>query len=406
MDTNHSDLIQHLLDGELDSMYDQTLFSELAANSDLRSELKQQLALRNEVANDRMALIPPASLTGAVFTGLGMSAPMMGAAAGAAGGFMASMIARVGVPVISAALATGITWGVLQSTSASSPTPVVQTSTQHVNNAAIAAPVQHAAPRERVSVRRDDGEPRYTKAEYERLFGAPQPVVAQRTTPPSTVPPSSTKVEQSETPVPVPTMRSSDVSSVRVSNAIDLSRSDEPRALQASQIQNTIAAWDAYPAFSLQARGFALVPTVQTSADAQTEWYQNLGLAFMYQLSDHHSFGLEFGSEVFPQVFEGTRSNGQVVRYEQQPSSMWATAVYRYSFDGIGATAFRPFMQGSLGGTKYGPLGRAIVGMQYAPLGPLTFVLGIEGSTMGYQYQNSWFTSSKIGLTYGMAVRF
>jgi len=196
------------------------------------------------------------------------------------------------------------------------------------------------------------------------------------------------------------------VSQLMVSNSIDLQRQEEPKTLQSMQLQNTRATWDEYPAFTLQARGFSLKSMTETAVAPQTQWYQNLGLAMIYKLSDHHSVGVEFGSEVFPQVFDGTRPNGQIVKYEQQPSSMWAAAVYRYSFDGIGETSFRPMLQGSFGGTKYGPIGRAMVGMTYSPVGPLSFILGIEGATMAYQYQQNWFTSSKIGLTYGMAVRF
>jgi hypothetical protein len=104
-------------------------------------------------------------------------------------------------------------------------------------------------------------------------------------------------------------------------------------------------------------------------------------------------------------TFEGMRS-GQLIRYEQQPISTWAGITYRHSFAPIGNSAFTPFAQGLLGGSQFGPLGRLTGGLLYSPSGPLSFMLGVEGTSMAYTFQDQWFTSSKLGLTYGMAIRF
>jgi len=438
MDPNHSDLIQLLLDGELDSMYDAKLFGELSTNGDLRTELKHQLAIRNEVAHDRMALIPPASLTGAVFSGLGFTAPMAGAAAGAAGGFVATWLGRIGVPIAAAVLATSAmnfattrdamtrdakTRDTERATlsrdakmledNASTRSAIERDASARDENA-----IAHRA--ERASLALDartivrEATTRDDLMRKENLITSDQNATTReentRTRDENTrVVDENARTNNEDVALNVPvrsTLAEPAVSTLIVSNAIDVQRAEEPKTLQSMQLQNTRAAWDEYPAFTLQARGFSLKSMTETSVDPQTQWYQNLGLAMIYKLSDHHSVGVEFGSEVFPQVFNGTRQNGQIVQYEQQPSSMWAAAVYRYSFDGIGATSFRPMLQASFGGTKYGPLGRAMLGMSYSPVGPLSFILGIEGATMAYQYQQNWFTSSKIGLTYGMAVRF
>ncbi|MBS1562701.1 MAG: hypothetical protein JSS89_13930 [Bacteroidetes bacterium] len=419
MDPNHSDLIQMLLDGELDSMYDARLFGELSTNGDLRNELKQQLAIRNEVSHDRMALIPPASLTGAVFSGLGFTAPMAGAAAGAAGGFVATWLGRIGVPIAAAVLATGAMNYASRDTESAT---LARDTNVGRSEASRDTDVRRSEASRDTEVGRSEAS-RDTEVGRSEASRDTRSGTLARDTESATLARDEyaktrdTDVRRSEASRDTEsetitrdtereTMAEAPVSRVMMSNSIDLQRQEEPKTLQSMQLQNTRAAWDEYPAFTLQARGFSLKPMTETSVDAQTQWYQNLGLAMIYKLSDHHSVGVEFGSEVFPQVFDGTRPNGQVVRYEQQPSSMWAAAVYRYSFDGIGETSFRPILQGSFGGTKYGPLGRAMLGMSYSPVGPLSFILGIEGATMAYQYQQNWFTSSKIGLTYGMAVRF
>jgi hypothetical protein len=137
----------------------------------------------------------------------------------------------------------------------------------------------------------------------------------------------------------------------------------------------------------------------------QTSIAENANLALMYQLAPQHLIGVEVGNESFPMAFEGSR-NGQLIRYEQQPISTWAGVTYSHSFAPIGNTAFTPFAQGLLGGSQFGPLGRLTGGIQYSPAGPLSFMLGVEGTSMVYTHQNNWFTSSKLGLTYGMAIRF
>ena len=82
-----SEHIDQLLDGELDPMLEQALYAELATNADLRTEMRDQIALKAAVKDDRMALVPPAALTSSVFSTLGLATGM--ATAGAVGGSVA-----------------------------------------------------------------------------------------------------------------------------------------------------------------------------------------------------------------------------------------------------------------------------------------------------------------------------
>ena len=84
---------------------------------------------------------------------------------------------------------------------------------------------------------------------------------------------------------------------------------------------------------------------------------------------------------------------------------MWAAITYRHTFAPLGL-GFSPFAQVGAGGTRYGPTGRATLGIQYEPVGPLTFVFGVEGTSMLYSNESTWYSSNKLGLTYGVALRF
>lgn len=392
---NYRDHINDLLDGDLEAMHESSLFGELAVNADLRAELKQQLAIRSAVQNDRAALVPPIALTSSVFSGLGFAGPLAGAAAGAVGGsLLSTWLPKIGIPLLAAATATAITWGVLRS-----DTPQQQQSPQIVTQALpqqaevkagetiiVQKPCTHNA--QLAALRRDNAA---LRAELDRTPEQPsveQPLAEQNT-------------EGTETPAVAmqPAQR------VTLTNATTLSQVSDQRMIQQTALQPISMRSTMFPAFIIQMRGMSTSSLVDVSAPAQTTWYENVGLGLLYQLSDNHAVGVEMGSEVFPMSFQGN-VNGQVIQYQQQPQSMWAGAAYRYTLSPLGSSGFSPFGQVLLGGTSFGPLGRVTAGFQYSPAGPLSFMLGVEGTAMAYQFNSAWFTSSKLGLTYGVAVRF
>lgn len=398
---DHRDHINDLLDGELDAMHESTLFGELAVNADLRSEFKQQLAIRSAVQNDRVALVPPVALTSSVFSGLGFAGPLAGAAAGAVGGSMLSTwLPKVGIPLLAAAAATGITWGVMRSDAPQQETMQPQT---HV--AMQAAPQQPAAPTVQT------GEPIivHTPCTHEAQLAALRrdnaALRAELDRTPSQPAAEQPLAEQSTERTEMPAVAMQPAQRVTLTNAMTLSQSADQRVIQPTALQPISMRSMMFPAFIVQMRGMSTSSLVDVNAPAQSTWYENVGLGLLYQLSDNHAVGVEMGSEVFPMSFQGT-VNGQTIKYQQQPQSMWAGAAYRYTLSPLGSSGFAPFGQILLGGTSFGPLGRMTAGFQYSPAGPLSFMLGVEGTAMAYQFNSAWFTSSKLGLTYGVAVRF
>ena len=403
--STHQEWIHNLLDGELDSMNESALFGELAVNSDLRTDFKQQLAIRSAVHDDRVGLVPPVALTSSVFSGLGFAAPLAGAAAGAAGGgLLLQWLTRLGLPILSSIAAVGITFGLVNSEQriANSESPVVNSeqrtssnSEQRIANSesSVVNSEQRIANSESMNnrLRREIAS---LRAEQDRL----KMMLAERTSVASEAPVQSDEPRFVSSPEVMTT-------NVAMTNTIQLTHSNEPRMLQATALTPINLRPVKYPSLLVQVRGMNGSSMTDVSVPAQTAWYDNMSIGLLYQLSDRNTVGLEFGNESFAMAFEGER-NGQVIRYEQQPLSAWAGITYRHTLPTIGSTAFAPFGQVLLGGSKYGPLGRLTAGIVYAPSGPLSFIFGLEGSTMAYQFQDSWFGTSKIGLTYGVSVRF
>jgi len=386
----HQDWIHNLLDGELDSMNESALFGEFAVNADLRTEFKQQLAIRSAVHQDRVGLVPPSALTNTLFGGLGFAAPLAGAAAGAvSGGLLIQWLTRLGLPLLSTIAAAGITFGLTQNSGQQTATEQ-QPLTNPITGVTTSSASSITNDREVERLRREVWS---LRAERKRLNA----LLAET---PVTAPDPQPESESAQYEMP-----SVSTSNIALTNSIALTHSMEPRMLQVLGLEPVVLRSTLFPSFLVQVRGVSGSPLSDVNVPAQTSWYDNMSIGLLYQLSHRDAVGMEFGNESYAMSFEGER-DGQIVRYEQQPSSMWAGITYRHTLNTIGKTAFAPFGQILLGGTKFGPLGRVSAGITYAPSGPLSFIFGVEGSTMAYQFQDTWFGSSKIGLTYGVAVRF
>lgn len=407
--------LQQLLDGELDPIHESTLFGELAINGDLRTELREQIAIKNAVQDDRMTLMPPAALTNTLFTGMGFAAPLAGAAAGAAGGSMLMQwLSRLGIPILSAITAATITYTAFDASEPSTgmqrhaPAPAAQEAAQA--QAAEPAAAAEPAPSTGTLQRAPSADPAL-RAENNALRAENARLRSQLAS--STEQPIATRTPDDGRRTMDDGRLTSDLeaptnllaSQVHVTNDVAMTRSADTRFLAPQTLRGFETAYQKYPSLMLQVRGFQLAPTINTAALEQSDWYTNLGIAALYQLNRNHSVGIEIGNESFPMVFEGDR-NGQLVRYEQYPTTAWAGLTYRYTGSNFGATSFAPYGQFMVGGSKFGPIGRMSGGVQYTPVGPLSFVFGVETSALAYTFQNNWYLSPKVGLTYGLAVRF
>jgi hypothetical protein len=130
-----------------------------------------------------------------------------------------------------------------------------------------------------------------------------------------------------------------------------------------------------------------------------------MNLGVMYAIGDNHAIGIEGGREPFSQHFFGYE-NGVRVRYEQNPLAYWATAVYQFT----GAPLLphvHPFAQLQAGGViDLGPLARATLGLKFKPFDRIAVIVGAEGSVLMYRFQNNWFNTNKLGMTYGVSYEF
>lgn len=401
----HSQLINDFLDGELDSAREAALFGKLANDSELRAEFVQQLAIRTAIQQDRATLVPPISLTNAVFAGLGFAAPFAGAGAlTQTGGMMSTWLAKIGIPIMSALAAAGITYTVMQTVPVDeapgqAPTSgyTSQGAQQTPPDAGTVTPAQTTDPA---------AAPRVIERVTERIVERPSPINERLVAENNELRARLADVAAQREQAPLQTQAAIDevipIVPVDLTSTITVQRESQERVIGTMGVEPISPIYHT-PSFSLSMRGLN-GQSAPFSVPAQTGWYENVGIGMMYRLSPTSAVGLEVGAESFPMVFQGTR-NQQVVQFELQPLATWAGISYRHVFPEIGTSGFSPFAQGLIGGTEFGPLGRASAGVLYAPAGPLSFMIGVEGTALAFNHQNRWFTASKYGLTYGVLVR-
>jgi hypothetical protein len=152
-------------------------------------------------------------------------------------------------------------------------------------------------------------------------------------------------------------------------------------------------------------RGTASISLPQaTIGSNQPSFLRNTALSALYQLSEQHLIGIEVGEEGFSQRFRAMDSEGQAFDIQQHPSLLWAGIAYRYIASPT--QNFSPILHVVLGGTQIGATGRVMAGLNYAPDARTQFTLGIESSVLVYPHQHTWYASPKIGITYGVSLRF
>jgi hypothetical protein len=132
--------------------------------------------------------------------------------------------------------------------------------------------------------------------------------------------------------------------------------------------------------------------------------FYNIGISVGYRISDNLSLGADIRNEYYYQQFEGVDDIGDKYMYRQYPNYTSVTAGCKWNF--LNFESFRTYTQIMAGGTLTGYVGRAVLGFEYSPQPEYKFIVGIEGSCLGYSYQGNTFYSPKFGMNYGVAFNF
>ncbi len=427
--SDNSELLCAFLDGELESTQADTLFLALAQSPDLQTEMAQQLKLRNSIQSGQVE--PPARLKTKILAQTGLSV-----AAGTS--FLASSAAYLqsrGLPMLSSAILASIVTALVVSVPspenqqpALSDSPVQASSLTHVQEAQAASNIQmptanEAAPLASTAQQTNDSRaPRQSDVSPSTGLDtepASRPAFSE-TSVAETEPATVENSDQVSTATPIDETQAL-ASAVTESDIQQHAEHSAYRTLQipAVNYRSEISTAPPMPApvaasatsplsgLKLQLRGFTTrsVPNLDL-ASAADPTLNNMGIALLYPLDRGTQIGIEIGQESFMQDF--IEKDGPLnLRHEQNYLAFWAGAFYQYSVDQIDFLGgLTPFARYFAGGTKVGPLSRLMVGAELSINERLSFLLSAEGTLLLYRSQEDWYTTRKVGLSYGLSFNF
>jgi len=428
---SYSKLIHDYLDGELDATQQDSLFSRMAVDSDVRSEFHQQMKLHVITQSDMGTISPPIESTNAVFSALGFSIPSA-RFAGAAG--------------LSTAASTGIVtslWLGLKKYIPYVLTTVVATvitalilfyffdkygskrddmsSSQRAQIPVIASTEKNAVP----NTSAPQGEI-LTKREIERLFVKTfretiqnmlkNPAFAYYIPPSQLTNQTNEQFQEGLQKDNGRVLSNKPKTDNSFLSPLVLARSDERGENRLNKYMNLQSAYNTYFDFrdnkdntriGLEVRNLNSKsnPDINLPPGA-SPWFTNLSAALMYEFDRNHSLGVSVGQEQFGQAYTNYKY-GIVYTERQNPLLFWYGLSYKLSLpDLLYANVVYPYATVMIGGTTVGPLGKLQLGLQYQPDKRVTFTLGAEASALYYNVQNNIYSTTKYGFTYGIGIHY
>lgn len=422
------DALHAFLDGELPSgAEEQLLFDELAQTPELRSELKDAIQIRDAVHRDVLypserseaalmaALGLPTGLqgasgvaaaTGASWFASTSSSAMYGLAGVAAGVLLACMFfVQDNVPQLASAQSQTTqpastsrisgTERLLQKQLSETSTKLEQAQRDLLAASTKVTALQNTLFSRAADIRRLQDQAEQNRTQIQQLLANNQSLIAETSTPvqQQLVAAAQRPPIEITTVTPVASPKLFGIPTTLNTGMLQqLSMSSEDNRNQQATIR-------------LRSIPSGLDASKSTPLSVQNSIATNTAMALTIPVTDNQRVGLEFGIESFRQIYTGIQDN-RLTEYDQTPVLFWMGANYRYMVPELELIhGLTPFAETTLGvAFAQGPVGRASVGLQYQPFGPILFTVGVEGSALAYQFQNTWFTSTKVGFTYGISI--
>lgn len=130
----------------------------------------------------------------------------------------------------------------------------------------------------------------------------------------------------------------------------------------------------------------------------------NSAISFMYSFDSELSVGLDYRREAFSQEFTGKEADNYFI-YRQEPNFQTYSAFVKYSPESIRYEVFAPFALLNFGFNSAGPVGRGMIGLDVNFSDYYYLTAGLDYSAMVFSQTNAYFISSKIGLHIGAGIR-
>lgn len=461
-----SELLHRLFDEGLSEPLEHALFARMATDPELRRQFAEHLKLHSMIQEDVGSITTPAHVTEELFRNLGLT-PEPTAVAGTSGQWSTRvrntaaagllLLQRYRTYIATAVVSAAVTALILVATgdrdvreddaSRRGAAPAIIDD----DNAATSAVDQRAA----TNTMRSEAVRSARAASLPAITGS-----ARATIPVAAIVPPARSGEAAWTldaeahQPPTPAMASMTRTDALVVHPATLgmaeSRSSSMESAAANVLARPVTVMEAPPADAAPLSGIHsfFIPAPRTSLltnlvvelrklygqsfpDVNVQHnshkvFENMAISTVYKVTEHHAVGVEYGRENFGQEYLRTRQTPTVRladlsimdvtpvpremtvlltrdnRMLDVVGAVWKLSLPEYGMFGM----VYPFMRTFVGATKVGPLGKVRVGLEMFPSNNSMLNVGVEGGMLRYSVENAAYYTSKLNLTFGVAVGF
>lgn len=385
----YSDLIYIFLDGEATENERTLLFSALATDDALQSEFNDAFRMHTSVQKEIEVTTPPPALTNQLFAkaGFGEIPDEKSKKKAAWLSLLLLLLKNWGIPLVSAVGGAVLAVAVMMWNSNNQHSTGSLTSMKLDNNQPVTKTVQtepHTQPFSQndtlIKKKRNSSLPVSSSMEVPRVKSTGEIKPAGEML--------YNKTQDSDNRI---------ISAPYSSYSHEIPKQSVLHNTISTQIFNFPGSADELPDYSLQVNGHN---GIGQHGDTPASSLNNISLSFSSYLTPNHLLGAQIGQESFP-IYS---TAGE---FERNVSVFWVGALYRYEMDGISALGnIQPFVQAVAAGSRSGPLGKATAGIMWQPDSRVVLSLGVEGTALIYQYQSASYGTQKLGLNYGISIKF
>lgn len=399
------------MDGELDPAFEQQLFNELAQNQELRVEMKDLMTMRQAVQHD--ISLPSPFVKDRLLTAVGFS----GSAAVTAARWQSfqRLAATFVKPLMGVILGAGLTAIILMSHYENNTNTVnyAVTSRADMPEWTLNVPLseQETLKSER-SILHNQRTPKAVSDNSRNISNNTTIVIYPDI---DQQPSENESIVTSFTDNEIPSTTPSQVYTPEPTSSASTPELTPPATIVVTKPIHsdkvklntpTVAEDDNYDhGLSIRIRGlYNYSYPKSTIAGKENSWVNNAAFGAVYHFNKDISAGVEIGVERFAQVFSGAEGAAEVW-YEQNPQMLWAGVLTQYNIWQLESTTnFHVYGETFAGAAgTLGLLGRQTFGLNISPVPAVTFSVGAEAAVSPYIFKGKWFSTEKVGLTFGLS---
>ncbi len=384
----------NLLKGKLDETTEKELFSELAADDELRSEFKSFASVTNSIKTSSFA--PSTAVKSRIFAKAGMTMPAAVPANNATKAgllrkpLFTSLLTGVATTITTIAimlfiLKPGVEYVQSQQASITKNNKITkqqQASREQKNQSAFEVTKQSEPEIRYIYVNRSNDEDKKQSDLNEKSGMGEEKLLSGTNFKPEYINNNSAMVnagnKSTESTVPRTIFNGS------------LLKDVSTKELSALSLEVTGSTWWNFPK--------------ETRAPSSISKFNNLNIAALYAFSDHFKAGIDLQQENFYMEFKGTEPGGSLYRYMQSANFTTGGAFVRLQPFELGIIS--PYIQLGAGMNKSGYIASPVLGLELKAYRDLSFLFSFEYNRFWYQHQNQWYSTSKAGINYGISYKF